>query len=512
MDRYKAADLSIVKVESGKESFAWENVRQLCPDLSEWGAGILKSGLNGHVASILVEPHYMCKDYRNIFGHFYSKKFVERSPASTRLHFFSKSHLSVSDVLLRNEENAKEYIGFSVIQPALNQHTGRCLGRTIIDPMKCGHKQETLFCLRATFKVHLQGADYAVCGYPYMTQSGEAIVCAHSALWGVCRYLSERYREYAEVYPYNLVQMTGDTNGRRVPYRGMLYTDYSTILSNFGCHPVICKPRTFPCTDWLKDKIAFQNIYSYVESGIPVLMSFRGHVATVIGHTVRADLAYDSPDEHGFHDSYALVKQYVVIDDNFFPYQLLGSHGDDVGVNYGKRFEKQLTPFPSKETVYAAVVPLPEKAFMEPHIARTIGTDFFGHKQIKPILSQLITDLNKGTDPLITRLFLTTSNAFKKRKRSLLDEAAGANIDPLSQFPLRLSLPHFIWIMEISPLSLYQNRRVVGEVVIDASADFHERGLIYARLGNRLFFGNKFSTEPQAKSTFVQYTHNLGEL
>src|ERR1017187_4489727 len=41
--------------------------------------------------------------------------------------------------------------------------------------------------------------------YPYMSQDTEATVCAHTALWSTCRYLSERYTMYPETYPYYFI-------------------------------------------------------------------------------------------------------------------------------------------------------------------------------------------------------------------------------------------------------------------------------------------------------------------
>jgi hypothetical protein len=425
-----------------------------------------------------------------------------------RLHFFDMPELTAEQIATGGEDAKKAYLGFTVIQPTAPSS----LGRTVIDPLKCGSDPDRFYCLQTNFRVHVEGVEYTVKGYPYMAQTGEATVCAHAALWGLCRYLSERYATYGEVYPYDLIRMTGDTEGRRVPYRGMLYTDYSKILSEFGCHPVILRPRT-RFDEWVKDKRSFLDMYAYVESGFPVLASFGGHVATLVGHTTRETLKEDmGPDEYGFYDSYGFLDQYIVVDDNFFPYQRLGDWTDDIARNYGKHFESKLNPYPSKQTIYSAVVPLPEKAFMEPKFAREITSRFFS--KVRKWLEEAITNSVQDKDqPLVTRLFLTTSSAFKRRKKLSFEGEAGAPGDRASQLPLRLDLPHFIWVMEISPLSLYQSGIAVGEVVLDASASPYEGGgLIYARVGKRVLLQEtKLKILDGATFNFKQYTHNLGE-
>lgn len=30
------------------------------------------------------------------------------------------------------------------------------------------------------------------------------MVCAHAAIWGTCRYLSQKYPSYRELYPYDI--------------------------------------------------------------------------------------------------------------------------------------------------------------------------------------------------------------------------------------------------------------------------------------------------------------------
>lgn len=330
MKDYVSSGIEVVHVQPGAEAAAWAEVRSICGDrLSEWGVSCLREGLDGHVRSIVVEPHYICKDYRNLYGRFYSKKFLGRPSWCNRLHFFAGDEVSISQIVYDPDECRGDYLGYSVIQPI----SERCLGRTVVDPFRIGKSLGEFWCLRTPVKSHINGAEYHVQGYPYFSQSGEAMVCAHAALWGVCRYLSERYSIYSQMLPYDLIERANASQGRRVPYHGMTFSDYSEILSSFGCHPELIRPNTDQM-DWRQDRDSFYDLYSYVESGFPVLVSFKRHVATLIGHTSRKDVGKHKPEEGTtFYNSFALMKQYVVVDDNYFPYRMLGYEYDPD--NYG---------------------------------------------------------------------------------------------------------------------------------------------------------------------------------
>ncbi len=435
--RYTSSQLKAVTIQKGNEDEAWGQVREATHRwLTPWGESILRYGVNdtrrpippylqgqgleGKIGTILVEPLYICKDFRNLFSRFYSKKFASRPSECSRLHFYASPDVTVANMARCSGDLQKSYVGYSVVQPVYD----RCIGRTVFDPHKLGRPQADNFCLRTRFKVHISGTEYFVCGFPYRSQSTEATVCAHTALWAACRYLSESYSMYGDVYPYDLVEMTGDTEGRRVPYRGMQYTDYSSILSQFGCYPAIVRPKgnwqfdpstqTWSVEEWGRDRDAFFDLYAYVESGFPVLTSFNGHVLNVIGHTLKDTIdPGEQADEHGFYNSCCLLKRYIVVDDNLFPYQELGYKGD--AENYGQVYQS-LPHFPCIDSVLAAVVPLPEKAFLPAKYARKLCYNWYDRPESRQhIVNVTLSIVCLESETLIAMLFLTSSTSFKKR-------------------------------------------------------------------------------------------------
>ncbi|MCX6714765.1 MAG: hypothetical protein NTX72_03045 [Candidatus Uhrbacteria bacterium] len=473
----------------------WSQLRTACPMLTSWGLKFLQQGLADHVRTAVVERRYVCKDHRNLHSNFYSKKFQMRQEPCSRIHFFTEKLSDEFDVYAPTEEFSAGYVGYSVIRPV----TERCIGRTVLDPWLIGRGPSSgHFMLRTGFRSHINGTRFNVSGFPMMSQDSEATVCAHSALWSVCRYLSERYPEYPEIYPYDLIDMTQDVSqGRRVPYRGMTYRDYATILSQFGCHPVVVKTRASTLdTTLIEEK--YQDLCTYVESGFPILASHPRHVVVAIGHTLDKS-ATPKPDGEGLVSSSEFLKQFVVVDDNAFPYRLLGRAADPM--NYSKKY--------SIETIHSAVCPLPELVFLPAEGAR---------RAAKSILRQLRTEfgaalLDGEDEPLVTRLFLTNASALQRRRRE--KAGIGPTFDEAVLITTRIQLPHFVWVMEVGPMSLYKQGYCTAEIVLDSTANEREECLIYARVGSNLVWSTdgESLSKPivNGHSRIHQYTHNLGE-
>jgi hypothetical protein len=210
-----------------------------------------------------------------------------------------------------------------------------------------------------------------------------------------------------------------------------------------------------------------------------------------------------APNKHGWIDSSGYLKQFVVADDNFFPYQLLGYQDDPD--NYGQGYPETY----SMESLYTAVCPLPEKVYLPSKQAR---------EQCEILLKKLIESHSAAVmagqaEPLVTRLFVTTSAALKRRKleKSLVD---GKVADPFAVTIAELHLPHFVWVMEVSPFELYRQGMCTTEIVLDATANGLEDCLLYARVGEKFVLNNKVRElkKPGLNlSTFTQFTNNLGE-
>ncbi len=105
-------DNRLVVIDGAAQKNRWDALVEACPTrMSEWGLKILRAGLDAHLGTIVVEPHYVCKDHRNLHSNFYSKKFQERSASCTRVHFFTKPGITRSNLLFNLPDLEEYYIG-----------------------------------------------------------------------------------------------------------------------------------------------------------------------------------------------------------------------------------------------------------------------------------------------------------------------------------------------------------------------------------------------------------------
>jgi hypothetical protein len=417
----------------------WDSVLDLAsPHLEQDGLGRLKSALEMAVKAVAIERHYIDKDYRDTFANFHARRFSTPDSRCVRLHFFTEA---VDHRMIQHAEQVQEhYAGYSIIRPT----RPNCVGRTLLEPAACGLKNACVTL--CTEHVSIQGTKLRVKGFPFISQDADVTVCAQSALWMLSRYFSNRYQVYPETYPYRLTTLTRDYSiGRLMPTAGLYIWQMAEALRQMGFAPLIYDRSQYgeDFEHWL---------YSYVESGIPILAAFDSHVVVLFGH--RSD--YSNPAEANpvagkpFIVSSQFNKAFVGNDDNGYPYQIL--NGAPGGMS------KQLAD------LRQFVAPLPERVFLPAESFHNVVTAILsrpdiGFKARSPIIAAA---------PPLLRMFLTSGKSFK---RHLAERQMGS---PTAEEVYRnLPLPHFIWVCEISHPDLYP-RQVWGEIIWDATRNAYE--------------------------------------
>ena len=516
---YENIQFKLVPIETGSGKTledCWKEVQSSTGSLlTDWGIEKLRDGLDPFVKTVLVETPYICEDFRSLHRHFYGRKFRERPSKCARLHFFDGA---ISDDDLLRDETNDQYIGFSVIEPLVV----RCIGRTVINPEKIGHPLESVHLLGTRFINRIGGKRYECTGFPYRTQSNEATVCAHVTMWAVCRYLSQRFKLYRKHLPYELIEMAGRRNGRVVPHHGLSYADYSEMLDRFGCHPIIVSNHGFGASPFSSSntKIICQSqfaqflksLYCYIESGFPLIATFGGHVVSIVGHKSldQADVAertavtdIEEPSGTLIHAS-ELVDEYIAMDDNCFPYQVLPRTTTDQSVTEYSR---------SLEQLRGIVVPLPDEVFLRPRDVDGYVAKLLKEPTFKQIVDAFMVEHRKG-EPLVYRPFLTTGVSFKQFKQKQLENAPD---DHAMGLQLLLSLPRFIWCVELSTPSMRAEDRAFGEILLDATAGESDLEPIFVRIGPELARSSSHNGSAQLDyfkknpyTDFAQYRHNLG--
>jgi hypothetical protein len=435
--------LPIVTFEATKD---WADLHRVAsPDLDRTGLAKLIAALSTTAKCVAIEREYIDKDYRDTFSHFHSKRFSTPNSRCLRLHFFDQpiTRASLKEASLDDGKNAalnKSYLGYSVIRPT----KPNCIGRTLLTPASRGSASAYASLCRE--KVSILGTELEIAGFPFISQDSDVTVCAESALWMILRYFSNRYHLYPEIYPFQVVNLTRDYSlGRLVPSGGLYIWQMAEALRSIGRPPLIYTRQVF-------GKSFEHLLYTYIESGIPVLTGVKGHVVVAYGH--RSSFTANLPGSETIYSS-QFNDAFVINDDNHVPYQLV-QRTAGAGAQASKYTFKEILDF---------IVPMPEKVFLPAEDFQTVVTAIlqsseFGYK----VLSSSLKDSR-----LVLRLFLTTGKSFK---RCLGGRKMGHTV--VEDMYRNIPLPHFVWVCEISNIDAFGRHEVCGEILWDATRNARE--------------------------------------
>ncbi|MCX6876160.1 MAG: hypothetical protein NTW21_20495 [Verrucomicrobia bacterium] len=425
--------------------------------------------------TICIERQYIDKDYRDTFSAYFSKRFHTPSSRCVRLHFFEGvRHLN--EIEHPSDDTGQAYRGYSVLRPLDTGGLGRTLISVDLITPRTGLTVHARLCSET---VNLLGNEYRVTGFPYIGQDTEVALCAQASLWMLARYFSSSYPRYREMGPHQLSSLVSDFSlGRVFPSTGLTEWQASEILKRLGFHPVIHARGSLAQTDLnqLADGLGFADgskifehlFYTYIESGIPVLVVFSDHAVVAFGHAsdYTAAPARTAMPAHKWIHSSAWNRQILLHDDARLPYTLL-----DIGGGSGSR------SFPE---IKAFIVPMPEKVFLPADGYMRLATQLlsagkFSIKECSPALSAAVDD-----GRIALRSFLTTG-------ANLKGSLATRNIPESAAEAFRhYSLPHFVWISEIHLIDNYPDC-CIGQVVWDATAPSRNpHGFLFAHYPNVL--------------------------
>lgn len=469
----------LIVFENGSE---WDEVLKVgAPHLDQRGLLRFQRAFGDSLKAVILERQYIDKDYRDTFSNYHSKRFQTPDSRCVRLHFFSEALNKAS--LEDAKQLQSSYLGYSVIRPT----RPNCVGRTLILPLKNGGA--TLHIRTCLEVISLLGIDLKVEGFPFISQDTDVTVCAQSALWTVLRYYSNRYPRYGEIHPYQIGALTKDYSiGRQFPSDGLHMWQMAEALKQRRFEPLIYT------------RVAHQDqfehlLYTYIESGIPCLVGVPSHVVSAYGHFSEID-AMEIPGDGGIHYSSEFNQGFVINDDNMHPYQQLHAEGPQRGNDSKYRIDE----------IDSFIAPLPDKVYLSPEGFKTAAERVLARFRAEsPFLD------NKT---LMLRSFLTTCTSFKRR---LLDRKMGHS--SVVQVYRNVPMPHFIWVCEISTPEDYEDGKVYGEIIWDATRNGYETsGLVACHLPEKLVFDlgsalngpeNLIKSDLQDFSSYDLYVSNL---
>ena len=457
--------------------------------------------------TIIYEPYYVDRIYRDEYYAYYSRKHFGISRNTKRMVFLKGRYYRESIIDSNYEMQKKiehDLIGMVVIKPT------QTIGRTLISPFNLNIRN--CFVRTTTFDISILGKIYKLEAFPLSGQDSEVMTCAEVNMWQIMEYFGTRYSNYRTLLPSEMLELISKTSDvRLLPSDGLTVEQESNIFKNSGLSPKIYyKWLQFDGVEYVETYEPYINspsleeiLHFYVESGIPVLINLRekdnregiNHSVTCIGHAendVNAQLSevifedkkknnkeektVDKYEEYVYNKltvlkSWSACGGYVFMEDHSAPYQIRNlddlKFGDD---------EKSIL-----YEIESFVVPLYKHVFMAAEDAYKIVIDV-----IDESWNSIADCLNRSggfsNDKIVIRLFLTTSRSYKQF-RSTNTSSVNERV-----FFSQIVYPKFIWVCEYGSTESYANHKAIGEIIIDATAFKNSVPVISIRHGNAITY------------------------
>ena len=444
-----------------------ELVGEFMPDAT---LKILDQGLSYDIKEILVEAPYVDKDFRDTYYNDFSKRFLDISRDSVRLHFFTE----------KGQIEQKYYRGFITLRDTKAYTIGRsCLHPTALNAFEPGY-----FCL-AKFEVQIMGKNLVVESFPWMEQDGNVSRCAHVAVWGVNRYYSQKKSRYPERFLHEITKH--ETSTRKIPSNGATVEQISQILSNGKFSPQTYFRNLKEDGSRDEDNGLFDFlIYTYIESGIPYIAGLlkKRHAVSVIGHGKIKNIEEVVAENNGIIDSSKFVQEIILSNDNYLPYTRAYNFENEGNLRF--------------EDIDVLIVPFNDRMYLE---AERLYT------KILPIFESHALVLKD--EKLVRRTFLTSSNSYKN-----FIEKHSEDVE-YKKLQLQMQMPKFIWIAEYSSVEEYRNEIIRHRIVFDATMlNFHDTVFLSIKKFDQLIANHRNGPKTYLlnSKTEKMYKNNLKEV
>ena len=380
----------------------------------------LKQRIGLQAKTVIIEYPYKDFDFSSVYSIFYSKKHQTISKDCIRLHFFSSKEI----------EN-KFYIGNIVVRDSVIDSRGKAL----FSPEYL-YKNSSSYIVSTTIKSHIMGKEFKIDTIPWMSQDTDIAICAHVAIWSINNYFAFKYPNYSLKSIAQISQITPMYIGRKIPSNGLNLLQISDIFAKLGFYPLVLRK------DIKNPKEFYRAIYSYIESGIPMIgaMTKKEHAVAIIGHKkIEKEKIKVSTENLIYTGDY--IKGFVILDDNEFPFTTIS--------------KKSKYTFEDLDYV---IIPLYEKMYINANIV---------YERIKAIIESGI--INNYSKQFVLRVYLTSIRSLKRE--ILQDNTINKTLKTIL---LKLHAPQFVWCADISTKEEYLDDKMSAKIIIDSTAGTYE--------------------------------------
>lgn len=420
-----------------------------------------------HIITVVIEPDYVDKQYRDSFYVYFAQKYREFERNCLRLAIFEGEWSRNRFANAEKPEIQENFIGIIVLRPL---YIGM-IGKTLINPTKYKLSGYLQTC---NFKSTIAGRKIEYQAFPFSSQDNETMTCAQTSLYNLISYYGRKYPEYRALMPNEILHHIESTHYERVlPANGLQDEYIAKVLMDTHFYP-----RLYKEINNFKEVL-----HIYVESGIPFILGLPWHAVNCIGYA-RVDkeikrhslerIVKQRNTEKGnatfYLNTSELTDEYIIMDDNSIPYKTISL--DEITKEYYDKGNYSDEPDANMDTIIDAynsmIVPLYRRVYIDAPKAKDIVDSLFLENELfLETLRKSYIDTDWGKtyqNPIVWRMYLTTSNKYRDFK------VRTASNDAVSAYYMDHSFPHFIWVLEIGTISTLKKNRARVEIILDASS------------------------------------------
>lgn len=282
---------------------------------------------DGGAQTIVVEDNYISRAYLHDYAEYYSLCFYPYSRTCKRVHFFRsefdsailQKEISQSESADRVSITDDNYLGYIVVKGLPNISIGSAILRTYdpdIDP-------DRRFTVKKEYPISFFGIELCIDSLAFQEQDKVISACATSAIWSAFHKTSELFQTPIPT-PSEITKSAKNlfvSSGRLFPNLGLDHTQIGNTIDSVGLEFELRNNENI-----ITDLPYFKSfIYSYIKSGIPVLLGIdiidQGkHLITLTGYRKNSELVRKSSKIALFSEG---IKEFYAHDDQVGPYSRL---------------------------------------------------------------------------------------------------------------------------------------------------------------------------------------------
>ena len=383
-----------------------------------------------------VVEDYVENEWRDSYDLYYSKTSYSCVNTVKRVHFISEEIDSYAQI---SKDNYIGYINLRPI-PSANSVLSRIRLKCTGEAFELEGNANSFFCLSTLTTVNFPHISISYKSFPLYSQDSMVAICAHADLLMITKYMYKKFN----FNNYKLRDIVNNDNytffgqGRKIPSEGLTIYQMVELLRVNNYNPI-----STLFNNGKSGKIGIiEYIDSFLESALPTILAFDGHVMIIIGHV---------------HNE---KKHYIIADDSSY--------------HIKKNFKKRLSHITIVDEEELLSVLSSHQVYL---ISPSFDRFYLHYPYLKIIIDETKDSLERKCFKNYPQINLTTREILVEscKLKQFLSESGDNSFE-------NVKLPHYVWYVEYYLNNTKKEETLLYYMLVDATA--HKLDRIYSTIRN----------------------------